>query len=151
MGLMDKLKSAKNFVTGGGAKVQLVVGPGALGQPISVTVRAQVAGAPLNVTKVYVLVRGHERVKLTVRDRDDPGDRDRVDEGWESFRQEFPLTGPLELAAESEHEWVGEITIPPTCQPSYEGRNATHTWQFQAGLDVRGNDPDSGWVDVHLR
>ncbi len=151
MGLLDKLKSANNLVTGGGAKVQIEVGQGALGQPIPVTVRAQVSSAPLNVSKVYVLVRGHEKIQMTVRDQDDPGDRDRINEGWESFRQEFPISGPLELEAESQHEWTGEITLPPTCQPTYEGRNAKHVWQFQGALDVRGNDPDSGWVDVHLR
>jgi hypothetical protein len=151
MGFLDKIKSAKNLVTGGGAKVQVQVdGDARRGQSISVTVRAQIAGGAMNVSKVYVRVRAVERIEMTVRDRDDPGDRDRVNEHWESFSQEFPVTGPLELEANSQHEWSAEIQLPSSAPATYLGRNANHVWEFQAALDVKGNDPDSGWQQINV-
>jgi hypothetical protein len=151
MGFLDKLKSAKNMVTGGGAKVQLEIGQATLGGEVSVVVRAQVAGAPMNASRVYVIARAQERIKMTVRDQDDPGDRDRINENYESFRQEFQVTGPVEMEADSQHEWQGQFQLPANSQPSYQGRNAVHVWEFQAGLDVKGNDPDSGWVEAQVR
>jgi hypothetical protein len=26
--------------------------------------------------------------------------------------------------------------------------NAAHTWRIMAGLEVKGNDPDSGWTTI---
>lgn len=151
MGLWDKVKSAKNFITGGGATVTLQVGQAQLGAPIPVLVQASVADAPLSVARVYIIARAEESIRMTVRDRDDPGDRDRVSENNDTFRQEFPITGPLQLEANSQHEWQGQIQLPESCQPTYVGHHANHTWKFQAGLDVKGNDPDSGWIEVHIR
>jgi len=151
MGFLDKIKAAKNLVTGGGAKVSLQVGQTSFGQPIPVMVSAQVAGAPVEVAKVYIVVRAVETVNLVVRDQDNRNDRDRVHETAEMFRQEFPLTGPMSLPANSQHEWQGQVTLPPTALPTYLGKHARHVWSFQAGLDMRGNDPDSGWIDVQIR
>ena len=151
MGLMDKLKSAKNMVTGGGAKVHLEVGQVTVGEDTEVLVRAVVAGAPVSISRVYVIARGQERIKMTVRDEDDRSDRDHINKTWESFSQEFLLTGPLELEANSQHEWRGQVRLPNNSQPSYQGRNANHVWEFQAGLDMKGNDPDSGWTVVQVR
>jgi len=35
-----------------------------------------------------------------------------------------------------------EFTLPATCQPTAAG---SVTWRIYAGVDARGNDPDSGW------
>jgi hypothetical protein len=151
MGFFDKVKAAKNFVTGGGAEVQVQVGQAGLGVPIQVMVSAQVGGSPLSVNQIYIKVRGEEQVQMTVRDRDTPGDRDRINERVETFEQVFPITGPLQLEANSQHQWQGQFQLPPDALPTYMGRNARHTWSVLAALDVRGNDPDSGWTDFYLR
>ena len=31
-----------------------------------------------------------------------------------------------------------------------QGKHAKHTWTFQARLEARGNDPDSGWKEVRV-
>ncbi len=151
MGFLDKLKSVKNFVTGGGAKVSVQIGQPALGQPIPVLVRAQVDSAPINAAKVYVAIRAVESIHMVVRDQDTPGDKDRVQTSDTTFSQEFVIAGPQQLAAGSSHEWQGQIMIPPGVQPTYQGKNAKHEWSVLAALDVTGNDPDSGWIEFVLR
>lgn len=148
MGFLDKIKNAKNFVTGGGAKVQIQLGSEATrGQTIPVMVRAQVAGAPLKVAKVYLLVRARESVEMTVREG---GEKHQINESNESFRQEFVVTGPVDLDAESQHEWNAEIQLPTNAQGTYRGHHSNHVWEFQAALDVKGNDPDSGWQELSV-
>ena len=146
MGFLDKIKSAKNMMTGGGAKVQIQIpGDACRGQAVPVMVRAQVAGAPLKVTKVYIKVRARENVNFTLNNK---GEKIHIDEDHETFTQEFAVTGPLELEAESQHEWPAEIQLPVSSQASYRGHNSNHVWEFQAALDVKGNDPDSGWQEL---
>ncbi len=148
MGFLDKIKSAKNFVTGGGATVQIQLGDAATrGQTIPVLVRAQVAGAPIKVSKVYLLVRARECVAMTLRE---DGKKREINESHESFKQEFVVTGPLELAADSQHEWTTEIQLPTSTQGTYRGVNSKHVWEFQAALDTKGNDPDSGWQELSV-
>ena len=150
MGFLDKLK---NYVTGGGAKVTLQIGQVAPGQPIPVVVRAQVEGSAIAAAKVYVAVRGLETVDLIHRDKDGGhrGDRDRVHDTEVLYSKEFVLQGAVELAASSSHEWRGEIEIPRSAQPTYRGKHARHEWAVLAGIDVTGNDPDSGWIQIEVR
>ncbi|MEM9491423.1 MAG: hypothetical protein AAGC55_19920 [Myxococcota bacterium] len=154
MGLLDKLKAAKNFVTGGSAKISIEVGHSgraSLGAAIPVVVRAVVGDNALSVNRVYVQVSAEEFIDLVHIDRDDgEHDRDRVRKTYETFDQEFVIAGTQSLEPGTEHEWVGEITLPPSAQATYMGHHARHEWSFRAGLDVRGNDPDSGWVTVHM-
>jgi hypothetical protein len=152
MGFFDKIKGLKNMVTGGGAKVTLQVGQVQVGTPIPVMVRAQIESGAISATKVYVALRGLETVDLIHRDHDGgQGDRDRVHETMVTFSQEFPITGPVELPAGSQHEWQGQIVIPADAPPTYNGKNAKHEWAIMAALDVTGNDPDSGWITIQVR
>lgn len=149
MGFLDKIKSAKNFVTGGGAKVQIQIpGNATRGETVPVLVKAQVAGAPLKVTKVYILVRARENVSLSIRH---DGDKVHVNEDHETFSQEFAVTGPLNLEAESQNEWSADIQLPTNVAGSYRGHNSNHLWEFKAALDVKGNDPDSGWQELPVQ
>lgn len=60
-----------------------------------------------------------------VRDQDDRSDKDRVRESVETFRQEFAITGPQTLEANSQHEWQGQVTLPPNSPPTYLGTQGT--------------------------
>lgn len=149
MGFMDKLKSMKNMVTGGGAKISLQVdGAVSPGEKVAVVVRCQVEGAAISATKVYVAARAVETVNLV---REQRGERDRVHDTETTFSQEFTIHGAVALPANSTHEWRGEITLPTNVQPTYRGKHAKHEWEFLAAIDVAGNDPDSGWIDVRVR
>jgi hypothetical protein len=149
MGFLDKLKSVKNMVTGGGAKVSLQIGQVQLGVPIPVVVRAQVESGALGVSKVYVAVRAVETVKI--EHRSDGGSRETIEDTETTFSQEFPITGPLQLPGNSMQEWQGQIMLPTNVQPTYHGKHAKHEWSVLAALDVTGNDPDSGWIEFHVR
>ena len=151
MGLFDKLKAVGNYITGGGAEVTLEVGEARLGEPIAVTVRARVKDAAMKVNKVYVTVEGVEEVrgKGSEVDAKDPNRSFRLTSS--TFSQEFLVHGPVELAANSSHEWQGQVTLPTSVAPTYQGARAKHVWTFTAGLDVPGNDPDSGSIEVYLR
>lgn len=152
MGFLDKLKSVKNMVTGGGAKISLEVDRSiAPGERVAVTVRCQVEGAAISATKVYVAVRGVETVNLVHRDSDTRGDRDRVHDTEVTFSKEFQIHGAVALPANSTHEWRGEVQLPSNVQPTYRGKHAKHEWEVLAAIDVAGNDPDSGWVDITVR
>ncbi len=153
MGFLDKLKSIGRGITGGGASVQLRVGHAQLGAPIPVVVTATIEGAPIKAAKVYVAARAVETVDLVHRDRDSAGgnDRDRVHVTETTYSQEFVIQGPVELPASSQHEWRGEILLPAGAPPSYRGKHAKHEWSLLAAIDVTGNDPDSGWIEIQVR
>jgi hypothetical protein len=149
VGFLDKLKSVKNMVTGGGAKISLQIGQVQLGVPIPVVVRAQIESGAINASKVYVAVRAVETVRI--ERRTDDGKRETVDDTETTFSQEFPITGPVQLPGNSMHEWQGQIILPTSVQPTYQGKHAKHEWSVIAALDVTGNDPDSGWIEFHVR
>lgn len=167
MGFFDKLKSAANFVTGGGAKVSVdVIGATTQG-PFDVCVRVTEVTANMNIDAVYVLVRSTEEVDVdgdkVARELQenskstnpaDPVQATRVgrltDEEQTSY-QRVTIAGAQALVAGQTYEWTGQVTLPSDALPTYRGRSARHTWYIQAGLDKTGNDPDSGWVDFRVR
>ena len=63
MGLMDKLKAAKNAVTGGAASVSLEIGEAKRGEVVNMKITA-VAKANLSAKKVYILVRAVEEAAV---------------------------------------------------------------------------------------
>ena len=148
MGFLSKLKAAKNFMTGGGAKVTIASEGGSLSQPFPVTVTAVVKEAGFPVDRVYVKVRSLEEVKVKDRD-EDKTETVRDNETLCSF--EFNIAGATELVPGESYTWTGDVVIPPGNQPTYIGRHAKHRWMVLGALDKKGNDPDSGWVDVHVK
>lgn len=162
MGFMDKLKGMKNMVTGGAAKVYLEAPDAQLIDPFTVTIRANIDDAELEIDGVYLIIRAEEEVRIeasSVRDRireavegwNDDGILDTITEEEETFEQRFQVAGPQTLAANDACEWTIEVDLPDGAMPTFRGRNCQHTWRFFAGLDARGNDPDSGWVEIPVR
>lgn len=151
MGFVDKLKAVKNLVTGGGAKVSLEIADSlARGRPVPVTVRCRVEGTALAVTRVYVAVRGIETVNPIAHERETRA-RDRIYESELTFSQEFVIHGEAALPTDSTHEWRGQIQLPDDVRPTLDGEQARYAWEVLAALDVTGNDPDTGWLDITVR
>ena len=69
MGIFDKLKSVKNFVTGGGAEVHAQL-PDVLvrGESATVSIRAEIKDASMDVSSVYINVRASETIDMVVED-----------------------------------------------------------------------------------
>ncbi|MCA9565467.1 MAG: hypothetical protein KC561_18345 [Myxococcales bacterium] len=151
MGLFDKLKGMKNAVTGGGAKVTIEVGQGTRGQDIPVVVRA-VGKANFQITSVYLLVRGMERIEIKDTDWDDGRKTtETIRKTHATFEQRFEVAGAQTIEDGGEYAWEAVFQVPDTAFPSIKGRYIEHVWQVQAGLDAKGNDPDSGWLELHVK
>ena len=154
MGFFDKIKSAVNVVTGGSADVTMEFVEANFGENLVVKVTA-IAKADCKLDKVYVKVRGIE--ELEVRDEDyvdvdDDGYRERITEfinrSTTTFEGEHTISGPQELEEGNTYEWEAEIPMPEGLQPEYHGHNCHHSYIAFAGLDMFGNDPDSGWLSI---
>ncbi len=148
MGLFDKLKSMKNAITGGAAKVTLSVDDDLeIGKPFNVHITAQ-AKADVNISSVYVLLRSREETHAT----DDSGriSKDIVG-SYDVCEIRFDVSGPQELKNGENYEWDAEITVDEDeYNPTFQGEIMEHVWEIQAGLDAKGNDPDSGWLGVEI-
>lgn len=150
MGLFDKIKQAANFVTGGGASVTVAPMGSEFDKnsPIRVRVTAQIKDAAMNATSVYLSIRAREYVSLR---KSINGKTENIHEDHISFthKVEIPLTA--ELPGNSTHDWEMEFSLPSNAQPTFHGTMGHMVWEVMGALDVKGNDPDSGWVEIRVR
>jgi len=154
MGLWDKIKQAKNFVTGGGADVSIMFEQSEvkLGEPFKVKVSAVVKDANLKMAKAYIKIRGRETVEAKDRDYENGRTKtENVRNHADTWKHEIPIGQAAELEANGSYDWEAELTIPASNNPTYRGRNAWHEYEVFAGLDVPGNDPDSGWQQITVK
>lgn len=174
MGFFDKLKQAKNFVTGGGAKVYIDTPTTGFrrGEMANITIKADVKDADLNVANVYFKIRAVETSKAEgnasgnrstgqgsgmgaaavrgVASNTGNSGRQVFTSTANTFNHELIVEGQTQLEGNQSYEWTASFEIPNNVNPTYRGVNATHEWQVYAGLDCRGNDPDSGWVKIEV-
>ena len=148
MGFMDKLKSAKNFVTGGGAEVQVAVEGASLTQPFTVNITARATEGEMPINKVYIQVRATERSTVP-KVETQTGKRD-VHADVNTCKLDIDVSGAGTLTTEHAN-FSTQVTLPAGSLASYNGRNAQHTYKVCAYLDKSGNDPDSGWVTFDVR
>jgi len=149
MALFSKLKQAVQSVTGGGAKVFLtIVTPPSRQEPFHVQVKALVADSDIKPARVYVAVEGVEtaNVSASIDNR-----QQNVTGTATTFQSDFNIAGAQDLKAKQEYTWEGDVQLPANVLPTYRGRNAQHEWRIKAGLDLPGNDPDSGWQGIEIR
>ncbi|MCR9133157.1 MAG: hypothetical protein NXI08_11300 [bacterium] len=154
MGIFDKVKSFAKKLTGGSAKVFVESDPVLFGSPFEVRIKAEVQDENIRIDRVYLNVVGTELVKARASDvvrNSDGSTRTRtktVELSHETFNDEITVKGASNLVANQTYEWKTEITIPNGSLPIYHGFNARHGYYVRAGLDMSGNDPDSGWVEL---
>lgn len=154
MGFFDKIKNAVNKITGGGATVTIAITGDKLDQPIKVDITAVVKDAPLEISKVYLRVKSAELVSIPKKEL--PGDNQNFDLNLEKEMykvEEFVVAQAQTLEAKQTYNWSYEITLKPNLnpRPTYIGQYVSHEWLFYAGLDAKGNDPDSGWQSHELK
>jgi hypothetical protein len=151
MGLFSKFADA---VTGGWVKVHLQWSEPVLGKPIQVRVNADAVRSDKDIDGVYIQVVAEEKVTVPgvhVAEMFNGVLREKVEAVSHTaitFDQKFPIGGPQPLKNGQTYEWTGTITIPADARPTYLGLNAGHNWRILAGLEVKGNDPDSGWTTI---
>lgn len=153
MGFFDKVKSIKNMVTGGGAKVVIGDFKPSWDEPFTITITAEIADTELKIDNVYLQIEANETVEVeNYRITDSEGDSRyqdiRITEN--TFKDEVKAAGAQTLNANETYTWSVEIELPDDVLPTYHGPNAQHEWRLKAGLDAFGNDPDSGWAYFEL-
>ena len=153
MGFLSKLKSS---LTGDWADVTLSVASAQRGETAAVTVDVAVKSETIRINRVYVQFRCTEAVKILnyqTGKRDAEGKTIVIDvrKTERLLNEEIVLAGAQELAAESHHHFEGELRIPAHLPASFEGRHASISWSAKASLDMKGNDPDSGWQNLEVR
>ncbi|MEZ4445473.1 MAG: hypothetical protein R3B72_40740 [Polyangiaceae bacterium] len=147
---MGFFSNLKNAITGGAADVQVQCPNVQRGMPAVVQIWATAKGAG-NVNGVYLLVRAVERCE--VKDTDWEGGQSHTEtiRGHRvSWEQRIPVAGGFQMQPGQQMQWQAQIQIPQNIGPSLQGHMISHTWEIQAGLDMTGNDPDSGWVAIQV-
>lgn len=134
---MGFFKDLKNKVTGGAATVRVNVPAARRGQQVPVKVQAT-AKANGKVSAVYVLVRSVENATFK-------RDGEKISESKISFETRVNIAGAMEIKEGQTYDFDGLLELPVNTNPTLRGSIIDHTWELQAGLDMPGNDPDSGW------
>lgn len=150
MGLLNKLKGAVNFVTGGAAKVQIEYEPSTAvpGQTIHVKVTATSTGSEVKSKGIFIDLRSVERVRITKRDH---GDLDHdLDIMKTTFDTEVKIADDFVLGADETRVFEGSVNMPDNVQPTFDGRFVSHAWEIRGRVEARGNDPDSGFKPIRV-
>jgi hypothetical protein len=142
---MGFLGDLKNKVTGGAATVNVKAPPARRGQGVAVHIQAT-AKASAKVNAVYLLVRAIETCAVRDTDYEDGKRSSEVVKGRRiSYETKITVAGAQSLEAGQTYNWEAQLDIPSSANPSFNGHMIDHRWEIQAGLDMSGNDPDSGW------
>lgn len=152
MGLFDKLKSMSNMVLGNSAKVELLIDATVQrGKPFKVVVTAQTKDQDIEIQRVYLRLLSTEKVIITKTVQEGNNVKMKDEEKIHVLNDVFfDITGSQTLKANQNYSWEKEITLPDHVQPTYNAYPKTHVWQVIAGIDMKGNDPDSGWKDLFV-
>jgi hypothetical protein len=135
---MGFFKDLKNKVTGGAATVRVNVPTAQRGRATPVQVQAT-AKANGKVSAVYVLIRATESSNFKTVDGA------KVSGSKVSYETRVWIAGASEIKVGETYNFEGVIELPTNSNPSLRGSIIDHIWEIQAGLDMPGNDPDSGW------
>ncbi|MEL6676161.1 MAG: hypothetical protein AAFR61_28400 [Bacteroidota bacterium] len=157
MGLFDKIKKVGSFLRGNQAQLSIHfdghIQDGT--QPIPLTVHCQVGEQDVEVRKVYLKVRAMEKVEIrnySLPRQEGETTRQRTDirDSTQTYQTEIVLAQAQTLSANESYQWETTIDIPFQIAGTYQGQHAWHIWSVFAGLDMSGNDPDSGWVEFEV-
>lgn len=141
---MGFFKDLKNKVTGGAATVRVSVPAARRGQAVPVQVQAT-AKANGKVSAVYLLVRATENAEFK------DSKNEKVRGSKTSYENRIMIAGAQEIKEGETYSWEGQLELPVNANPTLRGAIIDHTWEVQAGLDMPGNDPDSGWQAVDVQ
>ena len=149
MGIFSKLKN----LTGGWADVSVIVENARRGDSTEVMVQVSVKDEPIEIKRVYVTLRCVEEVRMpnyrVNSQGTDQGSRSVNVSATETLHEhEYTAAGGTRLDAQILEAVPCRIDIPSHLPPSFEGRYARIRWLVRAGLDMSGNDPDSGWQEL---
>ena len=154
---MGFLSNLKNNLTGKWADVTVRADPARRGETLTLTVDVSVRDTDIQANKIVAKVQCIERVEVRVRrsaghNDDGPSFSSSDSESQQAtlFEQEVVLAGGQSLSAGSAQSFTGEMHLPPNVPPTFTGRNARVQWRVMGSVDMKGNDPDSGWQPLMI-
>lgn len=153
MGLFSKIK---NTLTGGWADVRCTAGPGRRGESLDVQVDVHVKADAIDVKDIYVQIECREVVDIPNyhvpgMNRGDSmhnSNRVHVHERNTLWTHKLSAGQGLTLEGGSQNSYQVRFDLPSQWPASWSGRYCRLEWAVLAGLDMKGNDPDSGWQVV---
>lgn len=158
MGLLDTLKSAKNYLTGGGATVTLEIEGLNLKNPLKIKVKAQIGDADLEIKGVELVIKSLETVVIPNLRIAPPGtslppykpqDARREEE---LYKEKIVISpNPARLLKNQPYTWLKEIKLGEKALPTFQGKHAKHAWFAEGVLLVSGRNPSSGWVEFKVQ
>lgn len=148
---MGFLKNMINSITGNWADISLETGQGVRGTEIPVKVRIQVKENAIEMINVYVKIRAVEEVH-----GHGSGNCSRCSQSvsvnynntYTVYENKAILSGPGTLQPNQYLELEGKLQIPAELFSTYNGQNVHLRYEILAGIDMKGNDPDSGWAEL---
>ncbi|MFN8415255.1 MAG: hypothetical protein U0U66_02885 [Cytophagaceae bacterium] len=151
MGLFDKLKGAVNAITGGSAAVTLNLHSTTInkGSEFYFTVDVKVKDQSITVNSIYFRVWATETVKVIHNEVVNGNSQSK--EKVETRRiHEFVenISGSQVLDANQTYSFNGQFTIPAGCESTFNVHPRKVSWEADAGLDMKGNDPDSKNIEI---
>lgn len=152
MGLMDSLKSATDFITGGAAEVSVHCKEFNVYEPIHVRIHVTVDQRDIHPEEVYLYVAGIHEQKYTEIEEyyDEHGHLDsRAVEHVEreTFHNvKISVASKPRLDSGQSYSYEVEIEIPEECPEPFIANGERVYYSLFAGLDLPGNDPDSGYL-----
>lgn len=159
MGFFSDLK--KN-ITGGWADLTMTTQPAERGGVARLTLHLSVKDDPIDVSKIEARVRCQEIVQVqTSRTTTTPGTngappRTSTSPTTQSetetlFSQNVIVAPARTFEGGTQETFEVEVPLPTHAPPSLVGRNARFEWQAYASVDMKGNDPDTGWQTFEVR
>lgn len=148
MGLWDKVKGAVNAVTGGAAKVYIeVLGQPVRGEEVNVRVTVSSTGSEIRSQGIFVDLTAKEEIYIP--NYKTAGE---YSEGLHTstFDQAFQIAAPLTLMPNETRTFEGTIAVPSNAPPTYQGPYCKHNWRIRGRVEMFGNDPDSGYIDIFV-
>jgi len=147
---MGFLSNIKNKMTGGAATVSVVAPAMQRGRTATIQITAM-AKSNAKVSSVYLQVRAVESAQLRDHDFEDGQSRTEIVSGHRtSFETKITVAGAQQLEDDKSYEWIAQLEIPTNVNASFNGRMIEHRWEILAGLEMSGNDPDSGWQPINV-
>jgi hypothetical protein len=160
MGFFSKLKAN---LTGSWADVTIVANDATRGETATVTVNVAVRDQEISVDSIVVTLRCNEeisipnyRASVKMQTNGQAGNSTasgsiNVNHTETIHEEEVTVDSNVNFAANEKRSFQAIFQLPAHLPATFEGRNAGYVWEAYAALEMKGNDPDTGWKEIRVR
>ncbi len=149
MGIWDKIKSAKNYLTGGGINLELI-NPEIcyLRKPFNVVLYIKVEDRDIEVDSIYIQVKQEEIVRVPVKSKNMNGHKTKRTEHKTHllYERKILIEQDVILDAQEEYDFEVEIELPPDAFPAFIGKYTELVWTMKGVVEKPGTNPKSNII-----